>query len=143
MAEKMIKVKFMKWVGEYQPGQVVELPEELAKQMCEVKEVHDGHKLIPHQKAMLLSEVEKLKKMPVDINKMTQKEMNELGLKNIVHSPKTDKEYEAAYLESIGVKKGKLESKSKGKDKDKEQDADQEQDQDQDQEANKDKEKGE
>jgi len=86
-----VKVKILKYVGQSVPGDVIEVDEAQAKILCEPSQVDTGGGvMVSHQKAVLLSEVEKMKEMPIDIKKMTAKDMAELGQKNIVNTPVGD-----------------------------------------------------
>lgn len=95
---KKVKVKFLKFVGEYKAGDVVELDEALAEQLCKVSEMNDGHGVISHQKAILMSEVEKFEENlvlgKVDMSKISQHELKELGIKYREPTPK-DPAFEA------------------------------------------------
>jgi hypothetical protein len=86
--KKKVKVKFLKHVMEFVPGQVVELSEDYARQVCKATEVWDGTRLVSAQRAMLLEDAEKLEKITKeDIAKMSVAQMNELGVKNVVETP--------------------------------------------------------
>ena len=89
----------MKYVGHYQPGQEVEVDEEMAKNLCAVKEVWDGEKLVVTQNAMTIGEYEKMKEESTKVENLTQSEALELGIKNITSTEKKDEVKE--------VKKGK------------------------------------
>lgn len=84
----LVKVKILKHVGQWSPGDVVEVPEPLAKQLCTVSTVNNGHKIVPHQKAMLHSDAEALASAPVKMEDLTQGDMAQMGIKNVVQSPK-------------------------------------------------------
>lgn len=83
----MKKIKILRYVGAYVPGQVIDVEDELADMLCHPVEVFHGEQLEKIQKAVLVSDLEKLEAMPVDLSKMTAKDMHELGLKNIVPMP--------------------------------------------------------
>lgn len=81
------KVRILKFVGKHQPGDVVELPDAQAHELCKESSVHDGHKVVKFRKAVLLEEAMQMESRPVDLRKVTQKEMHDMGLKNIVPTP--------------------------------------------------------
>lgn len=82
------KVKILKYVGQYIPGQIILADEALAKNLCTPRKIWNGQAEELHQVAMLLSDAEKLESAQVDVSKMTAGELAKLGLKNIVHTPK-------------------------------------------------------
>ena len=119
--EKKVKVKVLKYVGEFIPGQVIEVSEGYAKQLCKVSKVQDGERLVDNVRAMLLEEAEKLEVAEIaDVSKMTAADMARLGLKNIVETP-VDPELKAnmaAGKDTItGLEKAKAKPGPKGKGK--------------------------
>lgn len=68
----MIKLKILKAVGPYMPGQEVEVDDETAKHLA------DG------VKAMKVEDFEKAQAAKKDIKGLTVKQMNDLGAKNVV-----------------------------------------------------------
>lgn len=87
MSEAKVKVKILKYVGHYEPGQIVEVSPEEAAQLCAKSQVHLGG-LNDHVRAITLDEMKSLEEVKVDASKMTAAEFAALGLKNIVHTPK-------------------------------------------------------
>lgn len=119
--QKTVKVKILTNVGIYTKGQEVEVTETEAKAMCTVRERNDGHKLIPYQTAMLMSDWEKIKKAPIDKGGLSQGELEAMGEKNVVPTP-VDKAFEAkvdaakrATEEQIEEKQAEEQAKNKNK----------------------------
>ncbi len=85
---KKVEVKILKHVGSYIPGQIVALPEAMAEELCKVTKLNNGHGLVDHQKAVLMSDLENFARDldlgKVDLSKITQHELQELGYKNVV-----------------------------------------------------------
>jgi hypothetical protein len=87
--ETKVKVKILKFVGKYTPGQIVEVSEAEAESLCKTSVVNTGEgRTQVNQKAMLLSVAEELDSMPIDIRKMSQKELADMGKRNIVPTPR-------------------------------------------------------
>ena len=84
---KMVKVKLLKSVQGYQAGDVIEVPEEQAKQMTTVRQVHNGSSLQPFQTAELAENSAELQSN-FNLSQMTVKDMADLGMKNVVETPK-------------------------------------------------------
>jgi len=84
---KKVKVKILRYVGTWTPGEIIEVSPEEAAVLCKPSEAHNGHEVEVIHKAMELDKIQKLEALPVDISKLTQKDMDEMGLKNIVHTP--------------------------------------------------------
>jgi hypothetical protein len=85
-----VKVKLLRHVGEWAPGDVAEVSEALAKELCAVRTINDGPVPTKYSKAVRLDEVEKGEKLVLtkaQIAKMTQHELTQLGKKNIVATP--------------------------------------------------------
>jgi len=99
----LVKVKILKYVGEFVPGQIAEVEKELAVHLCAEKSVWDGEKQVPFKNAILLEDAEKLESAPIDIETMTAADMTAIGAKNIVHVPVDEKKKQEDYLKSIGV----------------------------------------
>ena len=87
MTATTVKVKILKHVGSWTPGQVVDIEHAQAKELCKVSYVHNGVQALPTQKAILLEEAEALAALPKDIEQLTRKEALELGVKNVVAGP--------------------------------------------------------
>lgn len=85
---KLIKVKILKYVSQYKPGDEIEVSQEVAEQLCGVRKVWDGEKEVEHCVAMLSSDIQKLKETPVELSKLSAYELSQLGVKNIVQTPK-------------------------------------------------------
>jgi hypothetical protein len=104
--ETKVKVKILKFVGKYTPGQIVEVSESEAENLCKTSVVSTGEgKTQVNQKAMLLSVAEELDSMPVDIRKMSQKELADMGKRNIVPTPR-----DAIFEERVAKIKAKQEA---------------------------------
>jgi len=120
----MVKVKFLKSVGAYQVGDVVELADEMAEQVLKPMEYMDGEQLVSIPKAIRLSDAEKLEKAEVtaeELKKMTAADMAKLGKKNIVVTP-ADPAFEAKLTKLRGedeeagkAQKAAVKAKGKGK----------------------------
>lgn len=83
-----VKVKILKFVGAWKPGDEVDMEEAQAAQLCKVVKLDTGGgDLVGYQKAMLVSDAVKLKTRKVDMNKVTQKQMADMGRRNIVPTP--------------------------------------------------------
>jgi len=80
----MKKVKILKYVGPYKPNDVVEVDDEVAKQLCIVNEI-DGEKRV---RAMLLEDAEKIEAAIQNATDLTAAEAAAIGKKNIVETPK-------------------------------------------------------
>jgi hypothetical protein len=84
---KMVKVKILAFIGEWSPGDEVEVSEELSKSLTAAPQ-NDIHGHFKHQpKAILLSVAEKMKTQPMNIKKMTMKDLADMNAKNIVPTP--------------------------------------------------------
>ena len=91
MSDKKVKVKILKHVGAWTPGEVVEVTEEFAKHLCHVNVTTDGLTETRHVRALMLDEAEALELANMDISNLTAAEAKELGVKNIVDSsPKSE-----------------------------------------------------
>lgn len=90
----LVRVMVLAHVGPHKPGQIVEVTAEQAKYMCEPRKKNDGHGVVSYQVAMKHSEWEALQKAPKSKTGLTQGEMTELGMKNVVETPK-DPAFEA------------------------------------------------
>lgn len=94
-AAGLVRVKILKFVGTFTPGDVVECDKEKAEQLCSKSQINLGEGAkTPHIRAMLLSEAEELEERAVDMRAMSQAEMAELGKQNVVLTPK-DPAFEA------------------------------------------------
>jgi len=82
--EILVKVKIMKHVNHWVPGQVIEVSKEMAHQLCIVGKLHNGVKEVDHVRAMLLEDAEKLEAVEEKIENMTAMEADKKGIKNIV-----------------------------------------------------------
>ena len=90
---KLVKVKILKYVGQWTPGDIIEVSESQAEELCKVGEIQMGADLQKHYRAMRIEDVEKLEVYKAQsIHKMTAAEATALGLKNIVKSPVTDRD---------------------------------------------------
>ena len=88
MANAKVKVKILKFVGSHQPGDVIEVSPEMAESLCRESGVNSGEgKIESHRKAILLEEAEAMESAPVDIRKMSSKELADMGKRNIVPTP--------------------------------------------------------
>jgi hypothetical protein len=85
--DEKVKVRILKHVGEYSPGQVVELTQFEAEQICTPSIVNDNGVKISTFKAMLEEKAIELESKPLDIKKLTVGELVEMGKRNIVVSP--------------------------------------------------------
>lgn len=92
---KKVKVKIMAHVGKYQPGDIAEVPADQAEFMCEIRKRNNGHELVEYRTAMLLSEYEAVKDLPIDKGGLSQFELAQTGEKaNVVKTP-ADPKFEA------------------------------------------------
>lgn len=82
-----VKVKVLKAIGQYSPGQEVEVDEATAKALCEPRKHNDGTRVVESINAMLMSDFEALKNQPVNKGGMTQGELSSMGIKNVVQTP--------------------------------------------------------
>lgn len=83
------RVKILKFVGNHQPGDIIDVPQEMADVLCEPSTINLGDgKTDDHRKAILLSEAEAMDSAPVDIRRLSSKELADLGKKNIVPTPR-------------------------------------------------------
>ncbi len=87
---KPVKVKILMHVGPWKPGDEVEVHPTQAEHLCKPTVVDKGGVLVQQRKAMTLDEAEKAKTVKVDMSKITLPELQELGRKNIVATPKDD-----------------------------------------------------
>jgi hypothetical protein len=84
MSDKKVKVKILKHVGAWVPGEVVEVDETLAKHLCHVNITDDGVTKLEHRRAMMLDEAESLEEAAKDPANLTAAEASALGIKNVV-----------------------------------------------------------
>lgn len=129
MAEKLVKIRFMRTVGEHVAGNEVEVSQEEADRLCTPTEVHNGHGLEQVYKAMKVSDIEEMEKQPVDMRKISQHELDMLGKKNVVATP-VDPAYESRaaaikqadedWVENKKAEAQNKKGKGKGKSKDSE-----------------------
>lgn len=92
--KKTVRIKILKYVGHYEAGQEVDVSEDEAAKLCEVREKHDGEKAVKFQNAITVEDFEKAKSAPIDKGGLTLEEVRALGDKNVVETPK-DKAFEA------------------------------------------------
>lgn len=85
-----VKLMILKNAGSYLAGQTADVPEDQAKFMCEVRKVHDGTKLVEFRTAMPIAEWEAIQAAPVDKGGLTQDELADLGMKNVVQTPEAE-----------------------------------------------------
>lgn len=94
-ADGMVRVKILKFVGEFVPGDVVDCSKDKAEHLCaKAKLSGGGDQLHDHVRAIKLSEAKELESKEVDLRTLSQHELTELGKKNVVPTP-SDKEFEA------------------------------------------------
>jgi hypothetical protein len=117
-----VKVKFLKHIssaqGSWEPGQVVELDEEFAKQICTPVKYADRDELFV--KAILYSKEEEAGLVKIPVESLTVADMMELGVRNVVKTPE-DPEYKKFLQEAGAVetkknaetRKTRLESRQK------------------------------
>ena len=83
-----VKVKFLKHVLNWKPGDVAEVEDEVAKQLCKKTKVDlGGGEFGVHRKALPLDEAEKLQSVKLDVSKVTQHELEQHLQKNVVVTP--------------------------------------------------------
>ncbi len=82
-----MKVQFLVHVLAWKPGDVAEVSDADGETLCKKTIVDKGGVLVEVRKAMPVEEVEKMKTMKVDMSKVTQAELAEMGKKNIVPTP--------------------------------------------------------
>lgn len=112
-AKGAVRVKILKYVGQFTPGDIVDCDEETAKHLLKETKVNSGEQMVSHVKAMKLEDVIKLKEQKLtarEIKLMTAKEMADLGLRNIVKTPRDD-QFEA----NLAIAKKAAEKAQKGK----------------------------
>jgi len=78
-----VKVKILKHMTFWNPGDIVEVSTEEAKHLCSVGSVSDGEKVIEYRRAILLEEALAIESAPIDVSQLTQGEAEALGIKNI------------------------------------------------------------
>jgi hypothetical protein len=94
-AQELVRVKVLKNVGRFQADEIVEIPAEEARFLCSPRTVQLGEgKTQSVAYAMKLDDWEDLQKLPTDVNELYSDEMQKLGIKNIVETPK-DPAFEA------------------------------------------------
>lgn len=86
--EKTIKIRFLKNCMQWNEGMEVDMPEDQAKQICQlrIKQIGEG-KTEKYHVALPVEEIERLKSLPIDQGGLTLDEARALGLKNIVSPP--------------------------------------------------------
>lgn len=80
----MKKIKILKHVGAYIPGQIIEVEDEVAEQLLVVNHFHNGHGIVESRRAMLAEDFDNIKEL--EIEELTAGEAAALGKKNIVDS---------------------------------------------------------
>lgn len=86
--EKKVKVKMLMHVLQWKPGDEVEVSQADAEVLCKKTTVDKGGVLVEIRKAMPMVEADELKSVKVDLSKITQHELEEMGRKNIVATPR-------------------------------------------------------
>lgn len=96
LQKDQVHIKFLKFVGQYKPGDIVAVHKDAADVLCAFTAISNGDKHSHHRKAILLKEANEISNAPIDIKKMTAADMAALGKKNIVQTP-IDTAYEKMY----------------------------------------------
>lgn len=112
-AKGTVRVKILKYVGQFTPGDIVDCSEEDAAHLCKESRVNAGTETVSHLKAMKLDEVLKLKEQKLtarDLKSMTSKELADMGLKNIVKTP-----HDAAFEKNLEITRKAAEKAQKTK----------------------------
>jgi hypothetical protein len=81
-----MKLKILGYVGQWTPGQIIDVDEKTADQLLIKNEYHNGYKTVVSQRAMKIEEALELEAQMADINDLTAGEAAQLGIKNIVDS---------------------------------------------------------
>lgn len=84
-----VRVKILKFVGTFQPGDIVECDKEKAAHLCSKSKVSLGegaHEM--NIRAIMLDEAKEMEAKAVDMKGLSQHEMAEMGKKNIIPTPK-------------------------------------------------------
>lgn len=84
------KVKILKSVGHYMAGEIVEVPDNQVEGLCRIVELHNGAVVQKVQRAMTLKDYEKLQEAVRSSENLTAAEAAELGIKNVIKTPKDD-----------------------------------------------------
>ncbi len=79
-----MKVKILAYVQNFEPGQIVDLPDDIAKQMTQIRKRHNGYELIEYRTAMPLEEAIEIESREIPIEELTQAEADAMGIKNVV-----------------------------------------------------------
>lgn len=86
----LVKVKILSSVGQWMAGDEVEVTPEQAKAMCTPRKKNNGYELVEHRHAITMDELQKIKDLPRDKSLLTVDDLKELGLKNVVETPKEE-----------------------------------------------------
>lgn len=84
---KLVKVKILKSIGQYEVGQDLEVSEDLAKQLCAIREKSDGTNLVQFQCAITHEDLEKAKEMHVSQGGLSLDEARALGVQKPAVDP--------------------------------------------------------
>lgn len=99
-AKGVVRVQMLKYVGSFQPNDVVDCTADEAEHLCVATNVQTGGgAMVVHQKAVKLSDIEKSANSPKSFAGLSQHEASLLGQKNVVKTP-ADPQFEKR-LESI------------------------------------------
>ena len=97
---KLVTVRILKHIGHYAAGQIVEVDQNTADQLCTPRTRNNGDGVEKTQYAITQEDFELALKTPVELGGLTQGELTEMGLKNIVQTP-PDPEADAALAKRV------------------------------------------
>lgn len=84
-----VRVRMLKHVGQFSPGDVVDCEEDTAKVLCQVTHVHNGTEPVPTAKAMTLAASDAASQSAREnIDQLTVGEMTQMGVKNTTQTPR-------------------------------------------------------
>lgn len=86
-----VKIKILRAIGSYQPGQEVEVSQELADQLTREVSHHNGTEIIKYRNAVTMKQHEDMQKAAKEVKSLSQGQAAELGVKNVVPTPKDEK----------------------------------------------------
>jgi hypothetical protein len=95
-AAGMTRIKILLYVGQYSPGDIVDCSAEEAANLLSVGHTNDGTKVIEVRRAILLSDAQAQEEAPADLDSLAQDELEAMGRKNIVATPR-----DAAFEEKL------------------------------------------
>lgn len=87
--QKLIKIKVLKPVGQFEEGKDYEVTQEVADQICAPRTRNDGNGVEKFQCAITHADLEKIKS-EASKSGLTQGELAELGIKNTVETPRDE-----------------------------------------------------